>query len=93
MGLDLKKVKVANNHLKRDEEVLKLLKKVEPRTYEEMCLEKLKEIGVATASEWARAMGYNTHNALAKVIKRIKEEYPDQLLIVYNKKPRRYKAV
>jgi hypothetical protein len=73
--------------------MLKLLKKPEPRTFEEMCLDKLKELGVATASEWARAMGYSTHNALAKVIKRIKQEYPDHLIVVYNKKPRRYKAV
>jgi len=73
--------------------VLKLIKKEVPRTYEEMCLEKLKEIGIATASQWARAMGYSTHNALAKVIKRIREEYPDQLIIVYNKKPRKYKSI
>lgn len=73
--------------------MLKLIKKEIPRTYEEMCLEKLKEIGIATASEWASAMGYSTHNALAKVIKRIREEYPDKLIIVYNKKPRRYKAI
>ncbi|NHJ24174.1 MAG: hypothetical protein EAX89_06345 [Candidatus Lokiarchaeota archaeon] len=72
--------------------MLRLLKKENPRTYEQICLEKLKELGIATASEWARAMGYETHNALAKVIKRIKEEYPSQLIIVYNKKPRKYKA-
>jgi hypothetical protein len=72
--------------------MLKLLKKEVPRTYEQICLEKLKELGIATASEWARAMGYETHNALAKVIKRIKEEYPKQLIIVYNRKPRKYKA-
>ncbi len=72
--------------------MLRLLKKENPRTYEQICLEKLKELGIATASEWAKAMGYETHNALAKVIKRIKEEYPSQLIIVYNKKPRKYKA-
>jgi hypothetical protein len=68
------------------------LKKEVPRTYEQICLEKLKELGIATATQWARAMGYDTHNALAKVIKRIMEEYPQDLIVVYNKKPRKYKA-
>ncbi|NHJ24173.1 MAG: hypothetical protein EAX89_06340 [Candidatus Lokiarchaeota archaeon] len=68
------------------------LKKEVPRTYEQICLEKLRELGIATASQWARAMGYETHNALAKVIKRIIEEYPQDLIVVYNRKPRKYRA-
>ena len=31
-------------------------------------------MGRSTASEWANAMGYDTHNALAKVIRRIVNE-------------------
>jgi hypothetical protein len=72
--------------------MLKMLKKEVPRTYEQMCLDKLKEIGIATASQWARAMGYDTHNALAKVIKRIEADTPDKLIVIYARKPRKYKA-
>ena len=49
-----------------------------------MCLDKLKELGKSTASEWANAMGYETHNALAKVIRRIVNDTPDKLVVVYN---------
>ena len=68
-------------------------KKVISRTYEQMCLDKLKELGKSTASEWASAMGYETHNALAKVIRRIVNETPDKLIVVYSRKPRYYQAV
>ena len=69
------------------------LKKVIPRTFEQICLDKLKELGKSTASEWASAMGYETHNALSKVIRRIVKETPDKLLINYNRKPRYYQAI
>jgi len=69
------------------------LNKVIPRTYEQMCLDKLKELGVSTASEWASAMGYETHNALAKVIRRILNDMPDKILVTHNKKPRHYRAL
>ena len=68
-------------------------KKVIPRTYEQICLDKLKEVGRSTASEWASAMGYDTHNALAKVIRRIVNDSPVKLLINANRKPRYYQAV
>ena len=61
------------------------------RTYEEICLAKLKEIGIATAKEWAFAMGYDKHNALAKVIKRIINNTPEKLIVMYDRNPRRYK--
>jgi uncharacterized protein YktB (UPF0637 family) len=67
-------------------------KKVISRTYEQMCLDKLKELGKSTAREWASAMGYETHNALAKVIRRIVNDTPDKLIVVYNRKPRYYQA-
>ena len=68
-------------------------KKVIPRTFEQICLYKLKELGKSTASEWAYAMGYETHNALAKVIRRIVNDTPDKLVVVYNRKPRYYQAI
>ncbi|MFX0058658.1 MAG: hypothetical protein ACFE8J_10205 [Candidatus Heimdallarchaeota archaeon] len=62
------------------------------KTFDQMCLDKLKEIGKASAREWAEAMGYTSPNALAKVIKRIKKEMPDKI-IVFGKTPRRYEAI
>jgi hypothetical protein len=53
----------------------------------------LKEVGRSTASEWASAMGYDAHNALAKVIRRIVNESPEKLLVNDNRKPRYYQAV
>jgi len=53
----------------------------------------LKELGKSTASEWANAMGYETHNALAKVIRRIVNDTPEKLVVVYNRKPRYYQAI
>lgn len=58
-----------------------------------MCLDKLKELGVSTASEWANAMGYETHNALAKVIRRIVNDMPEKITVIHNKKPRYYRAL
>ena len=58
-----------------------------------MCLDKLKEIGIATASEWCSAMGYMHRGSLAKVIKRIKKTSPEKLKIHNSKKPRRYEAL
>ena len=58
-----------------------------------MCLDKLKELGRCTASEWASAMGYETHNALAKIIRRIVNDMPEKLLVNANQKPRYYQAV
>ena len=63
------------------------------KTFEQICLDKLKEIGKASAKQWAEAMGYNTPNALAKVIKRIKKEMPNKITYSKNKRPRRYEAV
>ena len=62
------------------------------RTYEEICLDKLREIGLATAREWSVAMGYENPNALAKVIRRIIKTTPDKLIVFYERKPRQYKT-
>ncbi|MFX1389364.1 MAG: hypothetical protein ACFE9Z_04790 [Promethearchaeota archaeon] len=62
-------------------------------TYEEMCLEKLKEIGMCSAAKWSLAMGYESPNGLAKVIKRIKSKMPEKLNIHYDRKPRLYEAI
>ena len=76
----------------RFQERLKMIEKV-TKTYEQMCLDKLKEIGISSGAEWSKSMGYDSPNGLAKVIKRIKQTMPEKLKIYYDKKPRRYKAL
>ncbi len=63
------------------------------RTYEQICLDKLKEIGRSSVAEWSFAMGYNSSNGLIKVVKRIQKTMPEKLLIYNNRKPRLYEAV
>jgi hypothetical protein len=63
------------------------------RTFEEICLEKLKELGTATAREWAFAMGYENPNALSKVIRRILQTMPNRMLVHNGRKPRLYEAI
>jgi len=63
------------------------------KTFEQICLDKLKEIGISTAAEWAAAMGYIHRGSLAKVINRIRKSSPEKLKIYHNRKPRRYEAV
>ena len=75
----------------RFQEKLKMVGRI-PRTYEQMCLDKLKEIGISSVSEWSIAMGYASPNGLTKVIRRIKESMPEKIIIHYNKKPRQYEA-
>ena len=62
------------------------------KTFEQMCLDKLKEIGRSTAEQWSFAMGYRHRSSLAKVIRRIKQIYPDKLVIYERKYPRLYEA-
>ena len=63
------------------------------RTYEQICLDKLKEIGISSSAVWSVAMGYNSPNGLAKIIRRIKKTMPEKLKIYYDRKPRRYEAI
>ena len=63
------------------------------KTYELMCLDKLKELGRSTAREWSFAMGYTHRSSLAKIIKRIEKRYPDKLKIYENRFPRVYEAL
>jgi hypothetical protein len=63
------------------------------RTYEQICLDKLKEIGNSTLAEWSMAMGYGSPNGLVKVIKRIKKNMPGKLKVYYERKPRQYEAL
>jgi len=63
------------------------------KTYELICLDKLKEMGRSTARDWSFAMGYTHRSSLAKIIKRIKERYPDKLKIFDNRFPRVYEAM
>ena len=67
--------------------------KLEMKTYEQICLDKLRELGMASAREWAFAMGYKNPNALAKVIKRILRVMPEDILVYNNRKPRLYQVV
>lgn len=84
---------MALEKLKTSMEVLVKPKKKVFRTYEIICLEKLKELGISTAAEWSAAMGYNHRSSLAKIIKRIKKKYPDKLKIYLNRSPRQYEAL
>ena len=63
------------------------------KTYELICLDKLKDIGRSTAREWSFAMGYTHRSSLAKIIKRIEERYPEMIKIYYNRFPRLYEAI
>jgi len=63
------------------------------RTYEQICLDKLKELGISTSAEWSAAMGYKSANGLAKVIRRINSIMPDNLKVYNKRKPRRYEAL
>lgn len=64
-----------------------------PRTFEQICLDKLKEIGISTSSEWCAAMGNMHRSSLAKVVRRILAKSPEKLKIYYNIKPRQYEAL
>ena len=63
------------------------------KTYELMCLDKLKEIGRSTARDWSFAMGYTHRSSLAKIIRRITERYPEMIKIYDNRFPRLYEAL
>ncbi len=59
-------------------------KKLVFKTYEQMLLDKLEEIGKSTLAQWAKAMGYSTPNAMASFAKRL----ADRLIITKNKSRR-----
>ena len=63
------------------------------KTYELICLDKLKEIGRSTARDWSLAMGYNHRSSLAKIIRRIIEKYPGTLKVYNDRYPRLYEAI
>jgi hypothetical protein len=79
--------------LKNSIETIISLSEKKPRTFEQMCLDKLKEIGVSTAAEWAVAMGYMHRSSLAKVIRRITTKTPEKIKVYYERKPRQYEAI
>jgi len=43
------------------------------RTFEEIAIDKLKELGSATRKEWARSLGYKTPNAFYYTLKKLIE--------------------
>jgi len=63
------------------------------RTYEQICLNKLRELGKSSVAQWSMAMGYKSSNGLIKVIKRIQKTMPEKLIIYNNRKPRLYEAL
>ena len=73
--------------------VHEVLNSEEFKTYEQICLDKLKEMGISTAAEWSGAMGYCNPNGLSKVIRRIKTKMPHKLKIYYERRPRCYEAL
>lgn len=75
------------------EAIISVSEEKTPRTFEQMCLDKLKEIGISTAAEWGAAMGYMHRSSLAKVIKRIIKKTPEKIHVYYNRKPRQYEAL
>ena len=77
----------------RNSELITLASQDVFKTYELICLDKLKEIGKSTAEQWSFAMGYQHRSSLAKVIKRIKQKYPGKLKIYESKFPRLYEAL
>ncbi len=74
-------------------EVVTIASEVVFKTYEQICLDKLKEIGKSTAEKWSFAMGYQHRSSLSKVIRRIKQKYPNKLKIYESKYPRLYEAI
>jgi len=44
------------------------------KTYEQMCLDTLEDIGKSTLMEWAQAMGYVNQNSMAKIVKRLRDD-------------------
>ena len=75
------------------EAIISLSEEQVPRTFDQMCLDKLKEIGISSAAEWGAAMGYMHRSSLAKVIRRIIAKNPEKLKVYYNRKPRQYEAL
>jgi len=61
-----------------------------------MMLEKSPVIAIIATEEVFKtsfAMGYNHRSSLAKIIRRIKERYPEKLKIYEDRYPRLYKAM
>ena len=54
------------------------------KTYEQMCMDKLEEIGKSTLMKWAQAMGYTNQNSMSKIVKRLR----DDLIITRSKSKR-----
>jgi len=62
------------------------------RTWELICLEKLREIGKSSALEWSLALGMGHVNCLRNVISRILKMYPERMKVIYGKHKRYYEA-
>ena len=58
----------------------------------EECLKKLKELGVATALEWAKALGYHTSQHFYDKRKRVEKEFVN-ILHIEKRKNRYYFSI
>lgn len=53
------------------------------RTWDEICLDKLKEIGKATLTEWTIAMGYKNSGSMTKPARNLEEQ--GKIKVIRNK--------
>ncbi len=70
-----------------------MVRKNKMRTFEQICLDRLKEIGISSSAEWSNAMGYDSRNGLSRVIMRIKKNMPEKLRVYDNRRPQQYEAL
>jgi hypothetical protein len=68
-------------------------KKPRYKTFEQICLDKLKELGPSSMKKWARSLGYSNSNGIEKIVKRIQVSTPERLRVRYNVRPRTYEAL
>lgn len=59
------------------------------KTFEEIALDKLKELEPATQKQWAEALGYNTQQAFYHTFNKLRKS--GQIIEAKNVRPRKYK--
>lgn len=60
------------------------------KTFEEIALDKLEELGDVTAKEWAEALGYKTLNAFYHTFNKLRKS--GQIIETTSVRPRKYKV-
>lgn len=69
------------------------IKKKPFRSFEQICLDKLKELGPSSMKNWAQALGYSNSNGIEKIVKRIQVTTPEKIRVRYNVRPRVFEAL